>query len=660
MIRLSRSLPVFLTLMLVLLPSVSRGAQVPAKTASLSTASQGLGSNRLVRTRDMVRVLTSYFPEISGHVTSIEGDSIGIDAGFSAGVTEGMVLSIVRKGMPFRDPYTDEVIGYREQKIGRMAVESVTDKSSTGLFIPEPGNSVPVAGDRVRLSGAPIRLAIIPQSNYVDIRVLAHLERSLDHSSRFRVMDPFKVEATMGSIGKASRTDPAVLRKLSTVLGVDYLFMVDTTIIGPRALMAISVISGATGRPLAHLSGMMSGISPLMAEVGKGEHRAGGYITTSLPPLSKPSSVLSVSFIPKFIVPMGKSISGRPLIAFSDGKKVLAGEFSPDGFRVRFAESNPGVIRNLHIFISVGHLLPDAPPDSTNPSAWRNHYQVAVSTIVEGVPDSYVLDVSGGTFKRIWKHARLYLRIVHLPGRGDRLLSQKMGVNRPFLGKIHQMEWVRDHFEQGDAMDWPTRVRLFGSLPIKISGKTRYLQISNDNHLTYLGRHGDLRFKSPFFLGGYDDHYVFGRPHALLPVRTRLVKLKGRILTVSTSKTKNRPIVIVYKNIPVSSPVARFQGYQYGQVYFYRWTGVNWVLLGRLTRVRDFITDIAVDTDPVTLKPRLLVATEPVFNFMNIQNLYENEGKIQIFPLPGKVLKAMGQEETSPSLLNRPSSGTTP
>jgi hypothetical protein len=139
-----------------------------------------------------------------------------------------------------------------------------------------------------------------------------------------------------------------------------------------------------------------------------------------------------------------------------------------------------------------------------------------------------------------------------------------------------------------------------------------------------------------------------------------MVHLKGRILTIASSKGPNRPIVIVYKNVPVSSPVAKFQGYQYGQVYFYRWTGVNWMLLGRLTRVRDFITDIAIGTDPATLKPRLLVATEPVFNFMNIQNLYENEGKIQIFPLPGTVLKALGQGGTPPSLLNRPASGSRP
>jgi hypothetical protein len=106
--------------------------------------------------------------------------------------------------------------------------------------------------------------------------------------------------------------------------------------------------------------------------------------------------------------------------------------------------------------------------------------------------------------------------------------------------------------------------------------------------------------------------------------------------------------------------VARFQGYQYGQVYFYRWSGVSWTLLGRLTRIRDFITDIAIGTDPTTLKPRLLVATEPIFNFMNIQNLYENEGKIQIYPLPGVVLKALGAGGSSPTLLNRPTSGSHP
>ena len=659
MMAFLRGFCAFALISFFLLPDLSYCGSLPANAVAASPSSSPLDAP-LVRTRDVVRVLSSYFPEVYGNITAVDGSTVTLDKGAASGITEGMVLSVVRRGQPFRDPYTDEVIGFREEKLGRLSVESVTDQTSSGFFSRDPSKESPAVGDRVRLSGAPIPLAVIPQSNYADIRVMAHLEQRLDHSERFRVLDPFKVEATLGSLGRVSREDPAVLKRLSILLGVDYLFLVDTTIVGQRALMTISVVSGATGQSMAHISAMMKGISPLMAEVGKGEHRVGGFITTSLPPLSKPSSVLSVSFIPKFIAPIGKSISGRPLFAFSDGKKVLLGEFSPDGFRVRYSESNPGVIRNLHIFLSVGHLMDDHPASDQDPSGWKSHYQIAVSSIVEGTPDSYVLDVSGGKLRRIWKHVRLYLRIVHLPGGHDRLLAQKMGVNRPFLGKIYQMDWVRDHFEKGRTLDWPARVRLFGSLPVTISGKTRFLQLSKDNHLTYLGANGDLRFKSPFFLGGYDDHYVFGRPHALLPVRTRMVHLKGRILTISSTKGQNRPIVIVYKNVPVSSPVARFQGYQYGQVYFYRWTGVNWTLLGRLTRVRDFITDIAIGTDPATLKPRLLVATEPVFNFMNIQNLYENEGKIQIFPLPGKVLKALGQGGSPPSLINRPSSGSRP
>jgi hypothetical protein len=654
-----RRLCFFILLSAFLFPEISHSQTLPEKGVGASSPAAVMDAP-LVRTRDVVRVLSSYFPEVYGNITSVDGTTVSINKGSAAGITEGMVLSVVRKGTPFRDPYTDEVIGYREEKLGRLSVESVSEQSSTGFFAREPSRDAPVVGDRVRLSGAPIPLAVIPQSNYADIRVMAHLEERLDHSERFSVIDPFKVEATLGSLGRVSREDPLVLKRLSVILGVDYLFLVDTTIVGQRALMTISVVSGATGKPIAHISAMMKGISPLMAEVGKGEHRAGGFITTSLPPLSKPSSVLSVSFIPKFIVPIGKSVSGRPLFAFSDGKKVLLGEFSPDGFRVRYSEGNPGVIRNLHIFLSAGHLMDDHPASDKDPSGWKSHYQIVVSSIVEGTPDSYVLDVSGGRLRRIWKHVRLYLRVVHLPDGHDHLLAQKMGVNRPFLGKIFEMDWVRDHFEKGKALDWPPRVRLFGSLPVTISGKTRFLQLSKDNHLTYLGANGDLRFKSPFFLGGYDDHYVFGRPHALLPVRTRMVHLKGRILTIASSKGGSRPIVIVYKNVPVSSPVAKFQGYQYGQVYFYRWTGVSWMLLGRLTRVRDFITDIAIGTDPSTLKPRLLVATEPVFNFMNIQNLYENEGKIEIYPLPGKVLKALGQGGVPPSLMNRPASGSRP
>ncbi|EQD25113.1 MAG: hypothetical protein D084_Lepto4C00251G0003, partial [Leptospirillum sp. Group IV 'UBA BS'] len=105
----------------------------------------------------------------------------------------------------------------------------------------------------------------------------------------------------------------------------------------------------------------------------------------------------------------------------------------------------------------------------------------------------------------------------------------------------------------------------------------------------------------------------------------------------------------------MSSGFGNFQGFQYGQVYFYRWTGVNWTLVGELSRVKNFIRDIAIMEDPATGMPALVVSTEPVFNFMNIQNLIVKEGTLQYFHLPKTVSRFLRPGGHSPVLLNRPS-----
>ena len=615
----------------------------------MSYAMTSIESSVPVRTLDLVRVLSTYFPRIDGKVTSYHAKKIAIDQGASSGIYPGLVLTVTRQGSPFRDPYTRLLLGYKEIRLGAIEVTAVTASGATGRFRPVKGGStLPGPGDIVRLSGAPLPVAIVPASNYTDVRVLAHLSRTLDRSPRFRSVDPFRVEISMNTLGIGNKRDPQSMVRLARMLKVKALIIADTTLIGKKVELDLKAVNAETGTTLAMVSGLLEGARPF-SEALESNH-AVGFVAPGLPPLSNPDSVVTVPFIPRFIAIGDYRGNGKNLLALSDTHRIYVSDFRNKAVHVKFEETDRWVPQNRHIFISSGPLI-------SNKEA-HSRYQIAVSNIVTGTPYSYVLDYDGKTFHRIWKHAKLYLRIVTLPGKGPTLLGQKRGVNKPFLGAIHEYFWVRDHFEKGPAVSWPPGISLFGTQPLLLDGKTVYLEIAADNHLEVFDGNGDLRFKSPLYLGGYFDHFVYGRPHALLPVRQRNVHLKGRILTIEPSgKPGTHPIIIVYKNVPMAGANERFQGYQYGQVFFYRWTGVNWVTAGKLGRIKGFISDIALSRNPRTLKPELLVSTEPLFNFMNIENLYVNEGKVSSYPLPSSVMQELTPSGTAPGLINRPSNG---
>ncbi|MHB1286284.1 MAG: hypothetical protein ACYCYP_06950 [Leptospirales bacterium] len=602
-------------------------------------------------TKDMIQILATFFPKVSAHVTSVSGKNVSLDRGEKEGIYPGMTLEVVRRGKAFRDPYTHLKLGYRETRIGDLEVVSVSADAAEGIFHPEPKGPAtqPAAGDPVRVSGAPLPVAIVPASNYTDVRVLAHLARRLDGTDRFRAVDPFRVEVSMNTLHLGKKRDPDSFVKLAALLNVKELIVTDTTLVGKQVQLDLQAVSGTTGKPVARISGMLSGVQPFSEDLAAGGGLT-GIVAPGLPPLSNANSVVTVPFIPRFLSIGDFRGKGGSLIALSDSHRIYVTDLAGKSVHVKFEETNRWVPLNRHVFISSGPII--------SQEGTLKRSQIVVANIVGGSPYSYVLDYDGKTLHRIWKHVKLYLRVVNFPGKGPILLGQRMGVNRPFLGLIHRYEWVRDHFEKEEAVTWPPGVTLFGTQPIVIDGKTVFLEVAADDHLEVFDANGDLRFKSPVFLGGYFDHFVYGRPHALLPVRQRNVHLKGRILTLEpTGKGGNHPIVIVYKNVPMSSGGEKFQGYQYGQVYFYQWTGVNWILRGKLARVKGFISDIALTTNPKTLKVELLVATEPVFNFMNIQNLYVNEGKLSTYSLPASVKKAMAPSETPPSLINRPAGG---
>jgi len=72
--------------------------------------------------------------EVEAMVADISGASITINAGSGSGITNGMKLTVFRKGKEIKDPTTGEVLDVQTERIGDLVITSVRDRIATGTY----------------------------------------------------------------------------------------------------------------------------------------------------------------------------------------------------------------------------------------------------------------------------------------------------------------------------------------------------------------------------------------------------------------------------------------------------------------------------------------------------------------------------------------------
>lgn len=72
--------------------------------------------------------------EVEAMVADISGANITINAGSGSGITNGMKLTVFRKGKEIKDPTTGEVLDVQTERIGDLVITSVRDRIATGTY----------------------------------------------------------------------------------------------------------------------------------------------------------------------------------------------------------------------------------------------------------------------------------------------------------------------------------------------------------------------------------------------------------------------------------------------------------------------------------------------------------------------------------------------
>ena len=135
---------------------------------------------------DIAKGLTTYFPKVSGKVTSVDQDRVIIQSENETGLSYGVLVPVYREGDRFYHPVTKAVLGRFEEEISQLEVEKVEQGQFTAKVI----QNLPAIGDFVRLTAARIPIEVVSSGTTEEERFLAREFRAaLEETGRFSVKD---------------------------------------------------------------------------------------------------------------------------------------------------------------------------------------------------------------------------------------------------------------------------------------------------------------------------------------------------------------------------------------------------------------------------------------------------------------------------------------
>jgi hypothetical protein len=136
----------------------------------------------------LVDQVLALFPKVEGEVIEVQGTSVTLSVGRRDGLQAGVEMELFREGRELRHPKTGEVLGRAETALGRVSVTQVFEAYAVGSVL-QGAEARP--GDRVRISSAKIRLALLPFQSGVKANlseaVIHEVAESLNRSGRFQV-----------------------------------------------------------------------------------------------------------------------------------------------------------------------------------------------------------------------------------------------------------------------------------------------------------------------------------------------------------------------------------------------------------------------------------------------------------------------------------------
>jgi len=133
---------------------------------------------------DIAKALVTYFPKVSGKITAVDREKVGIQSENETGLSTGVLLSAYQTGAPFYHPVTHAELGHVEEEITLLEVTEVGRGQLTAKVV---GAQAPAIGTLIRLTAARILIGVGSGVTEAERFVIRELRSALEETGRFTV-----------------------------------------------------------------------------------------------------------------------------------------------------------------------------------------------------------------------------------------------------------------------------------------------------------------------------------------------------------------------------------------------------------------------------------------------------------------------------------------
>ncbi len=237
--------------------------------------------------------------------------------------------------------------------------------------------------------------------------------------------------------------------------------------------------------------------------------------------------------------------------------------------------------------------------------------EICVTNAVEDSLQSFVLTYEDGTFRYLAKRLNWYMRVVKIPGKGETLLAQNMGIDTDYAGFLRVVEWTGKKVKLGEKLKTGTKK---GRLPKEVewiydftSGKftnpdnQEFLVMVEDTgkgKVRLLDEAGALIWKSADELGGSDNFIdrikLLADKRGSATKNPRRIYLPPRLVAKDMDGDGLDDLVAVINEFSSGSHIERVRSYQKGHVGGFSWDGLGLASVWRTQDIPEYVADFQV------------------------------------------------------------------
>jgi TolB-like protein len=230
------------------------------------------------------------------------------------------------------------------------------------------------------------------------------------------------------------------------------------------------------------------------------------------------------------------------------------------------------------------------------------------NAIADDKLNSFILTYEDGTFRYLAKGLSWYLRVVKIPGEGERLLAQRMGIERDYEGYPYRVQWKGKKVKIGKKLkkdqfpkdfDW---IFDFSSGSFTAPEAREFLALDSFGKLRLLDERGDVQWKSSEDLGGSDNYLdrptVFVDSKGGRSVDPRRIYFPLRIVVKDLDGDGIDDVVAAVNKFTMGEFLSKVRIYDKGHVTALAWDGLALANAWRTQDIPGYVADFQIkDTD---------------------------------------------------------------